>query len=301
MADECSAFAPLLHPVSLRQHIQHWLAEDSPSFDYGGFVVGETEETAILLCKSRGVLAGIPFFDAIFEELGCKVEWLFPEGEQIQPATTVAKVIGKVNKILLGERVALNCITRASGVATKARNLAKLKEERNWNGEIAGTRKTTPGFRMVEKYALLVGGVSTHRYDLSSMIMLKDNHIWTAGSVKRAVGDARKVGGFSIKIEVECRSIDEAREAATAGADVVMLDNFEPDALHKTAAVLKQEFPHLLIEGSGGVKLGNITQYFGPNIDVISMGSLTQGYETVNFSLKVLKEGHDPLNPSVTI
>ncbi|XP_068747115.1 nicotinate-nucleotide pyrophosphorylase [carboxylating]-like isoform X2 [Montipora capricornis] len=255
MADECSAFAPLLHPVSLRQHIQHWLAEDSPSFDYGGFVVGETEETAILLCKSRGVLAGIPFFDAIFEELGCKVEWLFPEGEQIQPATTVAKVIGKVNKILLGERVALNCITRASGVATKARNLAKLKEERNWNGEIAGTRKTTPGFRMVEKYALLVGGVSTHRYDLSSMIMLKDNHIWTAGSVKRAVGDARKVGGFSIKIEVECRSIDEAREAATAGADVVMLDNFEPDALHKTAAVLKQEFPHLLIEGSGGVKL----------------------------------------------
>ena len=301
MADECSAFAPLLHPVSLRQHIQHWLAEDSPSFDYGGFVVGETEETAILLCKSRGVLAGVPFFDAIFEELGCKVEWLFREGEQIQPATTVAKVIGKVNKILLGERVALNCITRASGVATKARNLAKLKEERNWNGEIAGTRKTTPGFRMVEKYALLVGGVSTHRYDLSSMIMLKDNHIWTAGSVKRAVGDARKVGGFSIKIEVECRSIDEAREAATAGANVVMLDNFEPDALHKTAAVLKQEFPYLLIEGSGGVKLDNITQYFGPNIDVISMGSLTQGYETVNFSLKVLKEGHDPLNPSVTI
>jgi len=299
MADACSNIHFLLHPVSLRQHIQQWLAEDTPSFDYGGFVVGETEETAVLLCKSRGILAGVPFFDAILNELGCKVEWLFSEGMQIEPATTVARVTGKVNKILLGERVALNCITRASGIATKARNLGKLKAEHNWHGEIAGTRKTTPGFRMVEKYALLVGGVSTHRYDLSSMIMLKDNHIWTAGSVKRAVQDARKVGGFSIKIEVECRSIEEAREAATAGADVAMLDNFEPEALHKTATVLKQEFPHLLIEGSGGVKLENITQYFGPHVDVISMGSLTQGYEAVNFSLKVLKEGHNPHNPTV--
>lgn len=289
----------LLHPGSLRQQVQLWLAEDTPSFDYGGFVVGENEETAVLLCKSRGILAGVPFFEAIFHELGCKVEWEFAEGVQVETATTVAKVTGKVNKILLGERVALNCITRASGIATKARNLTKLKEEHKWHGEIAGTRKTTPGFRLVEKYALLVGGVSTHRYDLSSMIMLKDNHIWTSGSVKQAVRDARKVGGFSLKIEVECRSVEEAREAATAGADIVMLDNFEPKALHKAAGVLKQEFPHLLIEGSGGVKMENIAQYFGPHVDVISMGSLTQGYQTINFSLKILKEGHDPHNPVV--
>lgn len=299
MADECSKLSNLVPRVSLRQHVLLWLAEDTPGFDYGGFVVGETEETAVLLCKSKGVLAGVPFFDAIFNELGCKVEWEFSEGTQIEPKTMVARVTGKVNKILLGERVALNCITRACGIATKARNLAKLKAEQKWHGEIAGTRKTTPGFRLVEKYALLVGGVSTHRYDLSSMIMLKDNHIWSAGSVKRAVQDARKVGGFSIKIEVECRSIEEATEAATAGADVVMLDNFEPEALHKTAAVLKQEFPHLFIEGSGGVTIDNVIQYFGPHVDVVSMGSLTQGYEAVNFSLKVLKEGHDPHNPVV--
>ena len=289
----------LLHPTSLRQRVQQWLAEDTPSFDYGGFVVGENEETAVLLCKSRGILAGVPFFDAIFRELGCKVEWVFSEGVQVEPMTTVAKVTGRVNKILLGERVALNCITRASGIATKAKSLVKLKEDHNWHGEIAGTRKTTPGFRIVEKYALLVGGVSTHRYDLSSMIMLKDNHIWTAGSVTRAVQDARGVGGFSIKIEVECRSIEEAREAASAEADIVMLDNFEPKALHRAAEVLKKEFPHLLIEGSGGVTIENIAQYFGPHVDVISMGSLTQGYGTVNFSLKILKEGRDPHNPLV--
>ncbi|KAJ7391823.1 hypothetical protein OS493_016112 [Desmophyllum pertusum] len=177
MADKKLQF--LLHPVSLRQHVQQWLAEDTPSFDYGGFVVGENEETAVLLCKS------------------------------------------------------------------------------------------------------------------------KDNHIWTAGSVKQAVQDARKVGGFSIKIEVECRSVEEAREAATAGADVVMLDNFDPETLHEAAEVLKQEFPHLLIEGSGGVKMENIAHYFGPHVDVISMGSLTQGYEAVNFSLKILKDGHNPHNPVV--
>ena len=289
----------LLHPVSLHEQVRHWLAEDTPSFDYGGFVVGDSEETALLLCKSCGILAGVPFFEAIFDVLGCKVEWMFPEGAQLEPAITIAKVTGKVNKILLGERVALNCISRASGIATNARSLVKIKEEKSWQGEIAGTRKTTPGFRMVEKYALLVGGASTHRYDLSSMIMLKDNHIWTAGSVRQAVKDARTVGGFSVKIEVECRKIDEAREAANAGADVVMLDNFDPETLHKAAEILKQEFPHLLIEGSGGVRKENITQYFSPYVDVVSMGSLTQGYNTVNFSLKVVKKGHDPLNPVV--
>ena len=289
----------LLHPVSVRKLVCQWLEQDTPSFDYGGFVVGEAEETALLLCKSQGILAGVPFFDAIFEELGCKVEWLYNEGSEVSSICTVAKVTGKVNKILLGERTALNCITRASGIATKVKRLGQLKEKEEWHGEIAGTRKTTPGFRMVEKYALLVGGVSTHRYDLSSMIMLKDNHIWTAGNITQAVKDARKVGGFSVKIEVECRSVEEAREAAIAGADIVMLDNFIPEALHKAAGVLKKEFPKLIIEASGGINEGTITEYFGPNVDVISMGSLTQGYSTVNFSLKIKKEGRDPHNPLV--
>ena len=289
----------LLPQVSLRQLVCTWLDEDTPSFDFGGCVVGEAMETAVLLCKSKGVLAGVPFFDKIFEELSCKVEWHFPEGVPLEPICTVAKVTGPVDKILLGERVALNCITRASGIATMARKLADLKSNAGWQGEIAGTRKTTPGFRMVEKYALVVGEVSTHRYDLSSMIMLKDNHIWTAGDIGKAVKDARSVGGFSIKIEVECRNIDEARAAANAGAEIVMLDNFEPELLHRTAAILKGEFPKLIIEASGGIREQSITDYFGPHIDVISMGSLTQGYGVVDFSLKIEKEGHNPHNPVV--
>ena len=184
-------------------------------------------------------------------------------------------------------------------MATKARRLAELKQLVSWHGELAGTRKTTPGFRLVEKYALLVGGVSTHRFDLSSMIMLKDNHIWSIGSISHAVQAARKTGGFSTKIEVECRSIAEAREAAKSGADIVMLDNFSPGSLHSSAMILKQEFPYLIIEASGGINEENITKYFGSDIDVISLGSLTQGYSCVDFSLKIQKEGRDPKNPMI--
>lgn len=293
-------FAHLLNPITVQRHVQKWLQEDLPAFDYGGFVVGDKQEQAILLCKSQGVLAGMPFFNAVFEELGCTVEWSYPEGVPLEPVCAAAVVKGRVNKLLKGERLALNCLSRASGIATKARNLVNLKNKHKWEGEIAATRKTTPGFRLVEKYSTLVGGASTHRYDLSSMIMLKDNHIWSAGDVSKAVKNARKAGGFSIKIEVECRSIDEARSASTAGADIVMLDNFSPEILHKTAATLKEEFPSLLIEASGGITESNILNYFGPNIDVVSLGSITQGYKPVNFSLKILKEGHDPYNPLVT-
>lgn len=178
----------VLHPLSIRHLAREWLKEDVPNFDYGGFVVGEKEETAVLLMKSPGVLAGRPFFDAVFKELDCTVHWeSILEGTYHEPlpVKTVATVSGKVRLLLLGERVALNIITRASGIASAANRLKKLVEKLGWKGEVAGTRKTTPGFRLVEKYALLVGGVSTHRYDLSSMIMLKDNHIWTAGSISQ--------------------------------------------------------------------------------------------------------------------
>lgn len=177
--------AHVLHPVTLRHMAREWLKEDTPNFDYGGFVVGEKEETALLLMKGEGVLAGVPFFDAVFRELDCTVSWNETEGQTVEPIKCVAKVSGKVRQLLLGERVALNCLSRASGIATLARRLHNIAEKAQWKGEIAGTRKTTPGFRLVEKYALLVGGVSTHRYDLSSMIMLKDNHIWTAGSISQ--------------------------------------------------------------------------------------------------------------------
>lgn len=291
-------YSHILSP-ECKEMVRSWLKEDIPSFDYAGIVVGDGIEEAVLICKSPGVLCGTPFVDVLFNELGCSVSWNFSEGTEIRPVAEVGRVKGPANKLLQGERTALNVLTRASGIATHARELRGIANGLGWKGEIAGTRKTTPGFRMVEKYALLVGGISTHRYDLSSMIMLKDNHIWAAGSVTEAVEKARAAGGFSLKIEVECRSLQEAKDAITSGAEIVMLDNFEPEALAIASRQLKSLYPFAIVEASGGIKVDTISKYCLSTVDVISLSSTTQGYGSVNFSLKILKEGRDPLNPKV--
>lgn len=178
-------FSYILNSTAIREKIKEWLIEDIPAFDFGGLVVGSQTETAVLLCKSSGVLCGIPFVNAVFQEVGCNIEWCETEGCSLFAPIKVATVTGPANSILKGERLALNILSRASGVATLARKCRNIASSCRWSGEIAATRKTTPGFRMVEKYALLVGGVSQHRYDLSSMVMLKDNHIWTAGNITK--------------------------------------------------------------------------------------------------------------------
>jgi nicotinate-nucleotide pyrophosphorylase (carboxylating) len=133
----------------------------------------------------------------------------------------------------------------------QARKMADLSEAKQWSGSVAGTRKTTPGFRLVEKYALIVGGAAPHRHDLSQMIMLKDNHINVTGSITNAVHKAKGAAGFSVKIEVECQNKAEATEAALAGADIVMLDNYSAERIAEDSVDLKGQFPHLLVEASG--------------------------------------------------
>ena len=177
-----------LLPSHFTSDVTHWLEEDTPSFDYGGFVVGSEPRNAFLLCKSTGILAGVPFVNEVFRQLDCTVTWHYPEGVLLVPAKEggkikVATVRGPTRKLLLGERVALNTMARCSGVATKSRKMLELVREAGYTGILAGTRKTTPGFRLVEKYGMLVGGIDGHRHDLSSMIMLKDNHIWSKGAI----------------------------------------------------------------------------------------------------------------------
>jgi len=288
MENRTYKYANLL-PTGWEPQIMEYLKEDMPSFDYCGFIVGDQIDEAVLLGKAKGIVAGVPFFNKIFESLDCKVTWILQEGDEIKPVQEVAIVKGPAKNILLGERTALNIMARCSGIATRAHALVSLAKEKGWNGRVAGTRKTTPGFRVVEKYGMIVGGADTHRYDLSSMIMLKDNVFYSAGSITAAVKASRAVGGFSIKIEVECSSIKDAEEAISAGADIVMLDNFTPANLHVAAAELKTKHPHILIEGSGGVTPDNIAGYFSPHVDVISLGSLTQGVPHIDFSLKIKK------------
>ena len=276
-----------LLPNELNADISKWFIEDIPSFDIAGFVVGNKMAKAVLLGKSKGILAGKPFFSRVFELLNCQIEWLKSDGHEIIPIEEIAYVTGPVNNILQGERLALNIITRASGVATSANSLVNLAKKNNFTGKISGTRKTTPGFRLIEKYALLVGGADTHRMDLSSMVMLKDNHIASTGSITKAIEKARSVASVWYNIEVECKSFQEAEEAIIAGADIIMLDNFTPALAKETAEKLKKKYSNAVIELSGGINKNNIIEYFSDYIDIISMGNLTTNYSPVDFSLKI--------------
>ncbi|KAE8227897.1 hypothetical protein CF326_g7189 [Tilletia indica] len=309
-------FAHLL-PPSWKNTLHTWFAEDCPSLDYGGYVVGEAPLTATLYAKTAGVLAGVPFFTEVFEHLGCSVQWNFSDGDVLgagegegggKMKMAVAKVSGPARLILLGERVALNTLARCSGVATASRAFLDSARSAGYEGIVAGTRKTTPGFRLVEKYGMLVGGVDAHRYDLSSMVMLKDNHIWACSSsssdgdvapITRAIQAARRVAGFSLRIDVEVQSLDEARLAIAAGADVVMLDNMQGADLVEGARTLKREMQeasvsgklakYTLLESSGGIDISNVAQggHIDNAIDIISTSSIHQSTKHVDFSLKI--------------
>ncbi|SPC61729.1 probable BNA6 - nicotinate-nucleotide diphosphorylase (carboxylating) [Ustilago sp. UG-2017b] len=288
-----------LLPPSWKVKISEWLKEDCPSFDWGGYVVGEDNKRATLWCKSEGCLSGVPFFDEVFKQLDCKVEWHYNEGDWLSSPNgggkvkiAVATVTGPSRNILLGERVALNTLARCSGIATASTNFLQRARDGGYKGIVAGTRKTTPGFRDVEKYGMLVGGVDMHRYDLSSMVMLKDNHIWSTGSVTNAVHAARSVCGFSLRIDVEVQSYDEAVEAIKAGADVIMLDNMEGETLISNAKRLKDEFSgqhKFLLESSGGIDIDNVRDggHVDNSIDIISTSSIHQSTKHVDFSLKI--------------
>jgi nicotinate-nucleotide pyrophosphorylase (carboxylating) len=275
-----------------RQDVTRWLSEDVPSFDYGGYVVGDTPQTATLYCKSNGIVSGVPFAQEVFNQCQLEVEWLVKEGDYIETDSkvAVANVKGPARNILLSERTALNLLARGSGIATQSYKTIKLARESGFQGIIAGTRKTTPGLRRLEKYSMLVGGCDQHRYDLSSMVMLKDNHVWSTGSITDAVKNARKACGFSVKIEVECQSEEEADEAIEAGADVIMLDNFKGDDLKLAAVSLKSKWQGkkaFLLECSGGLTLDNLSEFLTNEIDVYSTSSIHQGVGYVDFSLKI--------------
>ena len=277
-----------LPPSCIADVVAGYLREDCPTLDLQGAVVGGAPATALLLCKSPTTLAGVPFFDAVFTSLGCTVTWSVGEGAALAPPQAIATVTGPVNRLLLGERTALNILSRASGVAHGAAAAVAAAAATGWSGRVVGTRKTTPGFRLVEKYGLMVGGAGTHRMDLSGMVMLKDNHVWACGGVGACVRDARALAGFSTKVEVEARCLEEALEGAGAGADVVMLDNYGGGArLSADASALKSAHPHVLVEASGGVTLSTLPLFCVPGVDVVSMGCLTHGYAVADFSLKV--------------
>uniref|UniRef100_A0A8V5GV28 Nicotinate-nucleotide pyrophosphorylase [carboxylating] n=2 Tax=Melopsittacus undulatus TaxID=13146 RepID=A0A8V5GV28_MELUD len=268
----------------------HWLQEDSTPFDPTSALSGQAPARAQLLSKASGVLAGLPFAEAVFRELRCHFRPLLPEGSALTGSrSVVAELYGPAWGLLAGERPALNCLGRCSGVASMAAAANGVARQQGWTGLVAGTRKTTPGFRLAEKYALMVGGAQEHRWGTDALLLVKDNHVVLhGGGVEELVSAARSAAGFWRRVSIEVSSEAAAVAAAAAGADIVLMDNFSPEALHKAAAAVKASWPHVLVEASGGITLSSLPHFLGPHIDVVSMGCLTHSAPALDFALKVL-------------
>lgn len=223
----------------------------------------------------------------------CTVCFHYVDGSIISTASSshkvaLATVRGPAHLVLRGERVALNALAECTSVATTAsRAVAIAKSSATGKViKVAGTRKTMPGARLVQKYGMIVGGMDPHRFDLSSMVMIKDNHIKACGSIIDAVNKVRHVAGFTLRIDVEAQNEKDALDACEAGADIVMLDNFQLPELERVAAVLKQRWPGVTVEASGGVNLESLKSFCVPGVDVVSF-SVNRHATGVDMSLKI--------------
>ena len=238
-----------------------------------------------LICKEDGVIAGLDVFRRVFELLDAdiKVEFTVKDGDKVKNGQKLGVVCGDIRVLLSGERTALNYLQRMSGIATYTRTVADMLE--GTNTKLLDTRKTTPGMRIFEKYAVKVGGGYNHRFNLSDGILLKDNHIGAAGGVKQAVAMAKEYAPFVRKIEIEVENLEMLKEALEAGADIIMLDNMSIEDMTKAVELCKGKAE---TECSGNVTKENVAKLTRIGVDYISSGALTHSSPILDLSLKNL-------------
>lgn len=239
-----------------------------------------------LIAKAEGVIAGLDVFARTFALLNpaTTVEATVADGDEVHAGQHLATVKGDARILLSGERVALNYLQRMSGTATYTRRMAQALE--GTKTKLVDTRKTTPGMRVFEKAAVLAGGGFNHRYNLSTAVMLKDNHIDAAGGVAKAIQMARAHASFTCTVEIECENLDMVREAADAGADIIMLDNMDHDAMAQAIELIDGRAK---VEASGNVDAQNIRALADLGVDFISSGALTHSAPILDLSLKHLR------------
>jgi nicotinate-nucleotide pyrophosphorylase (carboxylating) len=263
--------------------IERWLYEDLGHHDVTNHVPGDTEGR--LVAKEDGVVAGLDAATAVFEYLDVDVETAIETGDRADAGDVVLQTKGAARETLRGERVVVNIAGHASGIATKTRRAVAAARDVSDEVQIACTRKTTPGLRGIEKRAVVAGGGDTHRLDLSHMVMIKDNHIAEMG-LHGAIKHFRERASFTTKIEVEVEAPADAPRAAEAGADIVLLDNMDPDETEEAVERLRAADADALAEASGGITVDDVTDYAGTGVDVISMGSLTHSADTLDLSFR---------------
>jgi nicotinate-nucleotide pyrophosphorylase (carboxylating) len=238
-----------------------------------------------LICKEDGVVCGLDVFARVFDLIDREVEVTIfvKDGDAVKAGEQMAKVRGDIRALLTGERTALNYLQRMSGIATYTHSIVKLLEGSGIR--LLDTRKTTPNNRIFEKYAVRIGGGQNHRYNLTDGVLLKDNHIGAAGSVKKAVQMAKEYAPFVRKIEVEAENMDMVKEAVEAGADIIMLDNMTPEVMEEAVAWIDHRAE---IEISGNITKENIEKIKELGVDYVSSGALTHSAPILDISLKNL-------------
>jgi nicotinate-nucleotide pyrophosphorylase (carboxylating) len=244
--------------------------------------------SSIASVKAKGdfVLAGLHVMQRVFLLVDGKLKFsgLKKDGDRIRPGQIVAKVRGSTRSLLMAERTALNILQRLSGIATLTDKFVRQTD--GFKAKIADTRKTAPGLRVLDKYAVRVGGGHNHRFGLFDGILIKDNHIAAVGTVGKAVKLARKRAHHLLKVEVEVKNLSEVKEALTAGADVIMLDNMTVDKMKKAVHIIHCKNQNTLIEASGDISLENVRNIAETEVDIISVGALTHSAPAADISLK---------------
>ncbi len=273
--------------AGLVESIKQWLEEDIGSGDITTEVTVPAghESKGIIHAKEEGIIAGIELAHQVFQVVDPLLSFTpeVKDGDFVAKGTILGVVEGSTHSILTGERLALNLLQRMSGVATKTRAFADAID--GLPARIVDTRKTTPGHRMLEKYAVRVGGGSNHRFGLYDAVMIKDNHIKGSGGIAQAVSRARANIPHTMKIEVETENIRQVEEALAAGADIIMLDNMAPEMMKAAVSHIKKQAAHVVVEASGNVSLQTIKGIAESGVDVISVGRLTYSFESLDISL----------------
>ncbi|PTX53686.1 nicotinate-nucleotide pyrophosphorylase [carboxylating] [Melghirimyces profundicolus] len=278
-----------MNPLRLRKLVCEALNEDLGPGDWTteALIPEEDRSAAVFLAKGDGVVAGLPVAEEVFRQLDPDIRFRreAEEGTRVTSGTVLARVEGRTRTLLTGERVALNFLQRLSGIATLTRQVVNALE--GLDCRVLDTRKTTPGLRMLEKYAVRTGGGTNHRFGLSHGIMIKDNHIAVAGSLRRAVEKVRAYAGHMVQVEVEADTLEQVKEAVSLDVDAILLDNMDPATLRKAVALIDGR---VWTEASGGLTPETAREAAQAGVNAISLGWLTHSASALDIGLEILNE-----------
>jgi nicotinate-nucleotide pyrophosphorylase (carboxylating) len=270
----------------IKRNVTAALAEDIGTCDWTAMLTpADATAQASVVCRSAAIIAGRPWFDAVFRELDAAITitWRVTEGQTVAPNTTLCTLTGAARALLTGERVALNFLQTLSAVATATRRY--VDAVKGTRAAILDTRKTLPGLRIAQKYAVKTGGGMNHRMGLYDGVLIKENHITATGGVTAALAAAQKIAPAGVWIQIEVETLEQLREALAAGAELILLDNMSTEKMHEAVAIAAGRAK---LEASGGITMDNVRAIAETGVDRISIGALTKDIQAVDLSMRIL-------------